>query len=155
MYGLNSRSQSSFPASSDKGKELNIASLKLTPEESSGGKNRALYRPPHLRKDSLNKRQPKVHDSVCLSDQEPSVTDFTSSDSDYSDADSSVKDADSIQSFKVRVATIVCLQVSILKFLFTAIFYFHSIWITHFSLRWLMGFMMFITIFMRVGASCQ
>ncbi|KAJ4839057.1 hypothetical protein Tsubulata_027630 [Turnera subulata] len=108
-YGLNSRPQVAFSTSTHK-KELYVASPKLTPEESKGGKYHGPYRPPHLRKDSLSKRQSIDHDSACLSDREPSVIDFSSSDSDYSDSDSSGKDTDSIQSFKVRVAAIGCIQ---------------------------------------------
>lgn len=117
VYGLSGRPQFTYPASGHKEKELSITSLNLFSEEPNK-KDHAPYRPPHLRKkDSLNMKQSKAQDSLCFSDHESSATEFTSSDSDCSDSDGLGKNTDSIQSSKVRVAAIVCIQVSIVKLL--------------------------------------
>lgn len=92
--------------------ELSLASLKSSLEEPKKT-DHIPYRPPHLRKrDSSNLKKNGARGSQDLSDQESSTLDFTSSDSDYSDSDGSMKDTESIQKSKVRVAAIVCIQVS-------------------------------------------
>ncbi|KAJ6753435.1 MALARIA ANTIGEN-RELATED [Salix purpurea] len=110
IYGINSRQQFTASPTVNKEKELSSASLKLNSKEPVR-KDNAPYRPPHLRKkDGVNMKQPKAQDPLCLSDHESSATDFMSSDSDCSDSDVSGKDTDGIQSSKVRVAAIVCIQ---------------------------------------------
>ncbi|XP_021667180.2 uncharacterized protein LOC110655247 isoform X3 [Hevea brasiliensis] len=110
VYGLTSRTEFSFLSSSHKEKELSEMHLKLTLKESRR-KDHAPYRPPHLRKkENINMKQPRTLDSLCIYDHESSATEFVSSDSDCSDSDGSVKDIESIQSSKVRVAAIVCIQ---------------------------------------------
>ncbi|KAF2313562.1 hypothetical protein GH714_011735 [Hevea brasiliensis] len=100
-------------SSSHKEKELSEMHLKLTLKESRR-KDHAPYRPPHLRKkENINMKQPRTLDSLCIYDHESSATEFVSSDSDCSDSDGSVKDIESIQSSKVRVAAIVCIQARI------------------------------------------
>ena len=109
VYGLNGRPQLTSPAVGQN--EFGI-SLNLTSEDPKR-KDHAPYRPPHLRKkDGLNSKQPKAQDSRNLSDHESSAVDFMSSDSDYSDSDGLPKDFDGVRSSRVRVAAIVCLQVS-------------------------------------------
>lgn len=110
IYGINSRQQFTASPAVNKEKELSLASLKLNSKEPVR-KDNTPYRPPHLRKkDSVYMKQPKAQDSLCLSDHESCATDFMSSDSDCSDSDVSGKDTDGIQSSKVRVAAIVCIQ---------------------------------------------
>ncbi|KAJ6313915.1 hypothetical protein OIU78_017547 [Salix suchowensis] len=110
IYGINSRQQFTASPTVNKEKELSLVSLKLNSKEPAR-KDNAPYRPPHLRKkDGVNMKQPKAQDPLCLSDHESSATDFMSSDSDCSDSDVSGKDTDGIQSSKVRVAAIVCIQ---------------------------------------------
>ncbi|WCJ26681.1 ARM repeat superfamily protein [Euphorbia peplus] len=106
-YGLSNKPLSTFPTGGLKENELSANHLNLTLKEPIR-KDRAPYRPPHLRKkDSMNTNQPKSLDSICISDRE---SDFTSSDSDCSDSDGMGKDTDTIQSSKVRVAAIQCIQ---------------------------------------------
>lgn len=115
VYGLTSRTEFSFLANSHEEKEFSKMRLKLTLEESVR-KDHAPYRPPHLRKkENISMKQPRIQDSVCIYDHESSATEFVSSDSDCSDNDGSVKDTESIQNSKVRVAAIVCIQVSFFK----------------------------------------
>lgn len=110
IYGINSRQQFTASPTVNKEKELSLASLKLNSKEPIR-KDNTPYRPPHLRKkDSVYMKQPKAQDSLCLSDHESCATDFMSSDSDCSDSDVSGKDTDGIQSSKVRVAAIECIQ---------------------------------------------
>ncbi|KAJ7015182.1 hypothetical protein NC653_004479 [Populus alba x Populus x berolinensis] len=110
IYGINTRQQFTASPAVNKEKELSLASLKLNSKEPVR-KDNTPYRPPHLRKkDSVYMKQPKAQDSLCLSDHESYATDFMSSDSDCSDSDVSGKDTDGIQSSKVRVAAIVCIQ---------------------------------------------
>lgn len=111
-YGFSSRTQFTRPVIGQKENELSLASLKSSLEEPKKT-NHSPYRPPHLRKrDGSNLKQNGDRGSQGLSDQESSTLDFTSSDSDYSDSDGSMKDTESIQKSKVRVAAIVCIQVS-------------------------------------------
>jgi hypothetical protein len=118
IYGINSRQQFTASPTVNKEKELSLASLKLNSKEPIR-KDNTPYRPPHLRKkDSVYTKQPKAQDSLCLSDHESCATDFMSSDSDCSDSDVSGKDTDGIQSSKVRVAAIECIQVNIIKLFF-------------------------------------
>ncbi|KAJ0049462.1 hypothetical protein Pint_14954 [Pistacia integerrima] len=108
IYGLNIRPQVKSPAVGNNMPDLLSHSLTL---EEPKKKDKTPYRPPHLRKqDGLNIKRPKAQDSRISADHESSTVDFTSSDSDYSDSDGSLKDPDSVQSSKVRVAAIVCLQ---------------------------------------------
>lgn len=93
VYGLNSRPQLTSPAIGHN--EQGGVSLNFYSEEPKK-KGRIPYRPPHLRKKY----------------SESSTVDFILSDSDYSDNDGSLKDTDSVQGSKVRVAALVCLQVS-------------------------------------------
>lgn len=107
VYGLTSRPQLTFPA---------VGHKEVSPNLTSEGPKKidhTLYRPPHLRKkDILNIKQPKAQDHWIFSDDDSNTMDFMSSDSDYSDSDGSIKDTDSVQGSKVRVAALVCLQVT-------------------------------------------
>ena len=109
-FGISSRSQLARPVTGQKESELSVASLKSGLEDSKPTV-RSPYRPPHLRKRDSSK-QIGARTSQGLSDQESSTLDFASSDSDYSDSDGSLNDTESIQKSKVRVAAIVCIQVS-------------------------------------------
>lgn len=109
VYGLNIRPQVTSPSVGNNMPDL--VSHSLTMEESKK-EDKTPYRPPHLRKKDLNIKWPKAQDSRISTDHETSTVDFTSSDSDYSDSDGSLKGPDCAQSSKVRVAAIVCLQVS-------------------------------------------
>ncbi|EEF43498.1 conserved hypothetical protein [Ricinus communis] len=110
IYGLAGRTLFKIPANHLKEKEFSAMCLKLTLEEPKR-KDHAPYRPPHLRKkESMHMKQPKAQDSLGFSDHESSSADFISSDSDCSDSDGAGKEIDSIQSSKVRVSAIVCIQ---------------------------------------------
>lgn len=110
VYGLTSRPQLTSVAVGHN--EQDLVSLNFTSQEPKK-KDNIPYRPPHLRKkDSLSIKQPKAQNYQVFSDHESSTVDFTSSDSEYSDSDGSLKDTDNVRSSKVRVAAIVCLQVS-------------------------------------------
>ncbi|XP_050227184.1 uncharacterized protein LOC126676898 [Mercurialis annua] len=110
IYGLTIKQLYILPACHLKEKDISTMHLKLTVEEPTR-KDRAPYRPPHLRqKDSLIMKQPKARDSLSFSDHESSTAESMSSDSDCSDSDGAAKETDSIQSSKVRVAAIVCIQ---------------------------------------------
>ena len=107
-YGLESRTQITYPAPGNQEKELHIMSKSSFDEPKKV--EHSPYRPPHLRKkDTSYMRQKKSQSS---SDHESSTVDFTSSDSDYSDSDGSVKESETVWHSKVRVAAIVCIQVS-------------------------------------------
>lgn len=107
-YGLESRTQITYPAPGNQEKELRIMSKSSFDEPKKV--EHSPYRPPHLRKkDTSYMRQKKSQSS---SDHESSTVDFTSSDSDYSDSDGSVKESETVWHSKVRVAAIVCIQVS-------------------------------------------
>ncbi|XP_065858384.1 uncharacterized protein [Euphorbia lathyris] len=106
-YGLSNKPRRTFPTGGLKENELSANHLKLTLKEPTK-KDHAPYRPPHLRKkDTINSEQPKSLDFLSISDSE---SDFASSDSDCSDSDGMGKDTDTIQSSKVRVAAIRCIQ---------------------------------------------
>ncbi|KAH9774781.1 DUF4042 domain-containing protein [Citrus sinensis] len=105
VYGLTSRPQFTFPAVGHKEVSPNL------PSEEPKKIDHTPYRPPHLRKkDRLNIKQSKPQDHRIFSDDDSFTMNFMSSDSDYSDSDGSIKDTDSVQSSKVRVAALVCLQ---------------------------------------------
>lgn len=107
VYGLTSRPQFTFPAVGHKEVSPNL------PSEEPKKIDHTPYRPPHLRKkDRLNIKQSKPQDHRIFSDDDSFTMNFMSSDSDYSDSDGSIKDTDSVQSSKVRVAALVCLQVT-------------------------------------------
>jgi len=76
--------------------------------------------------ETSNMKEKKAQNPQSFSDHESSTVYFTSSDSDYSDSDVLVKDSDTVQNSKVRVAAIVCIQVSSLHhfFLFSFIHFF-------------------------------
>lgn len=110
-YGLGSRTQLTDPAVGHQEKELHTVS-KLSLEEPKRV-DHSPYRPPHLRKmETSNIKEKKARNPQSFSDHESSTVYFTSSDSDYSDSDGLVKDSDTVQNSKVRVAAIVCIQVS-------------------------------------------
>ncbi len=110
-YGLESRTQHTYPADGNQDKELRIMSKSSLEEPKKV--DHSPYRPPHLRKkDTSNMKQKKAQNPQSFSDQESSMVDFTSSDSDYSDSDGSVKETETVRNSKVRVAAIVCIQVS-------------------------------------------
>ncbi|KAH9718798.1 DUF4042 domain-containing protein [Citrus sinensis] len=105
VYGLTSSPQFTFPAVGHKEVSPNL------PSEEPKKIDHTPYRPPHLRKkDRLNIKQSKPQDHRIFSDDDSFTMNFMSSDSDYSDSDGSIKDTDSVQSSKVRVAALVCLQ---------------------------------------------
>uniref|UniRef100_A0A2N9IEJ3 Integrase catalytic domain-containing protein n=1 Tax=Fagus sylvatica TaxID=28930 RepID=A0A2N9IEJ3_FAGSY len=109
-YGLESRTQHTYPADGNQDKELRIMSKSSLEEPKKV--DHSPYRPPHLRKkDTSNMKQKKAQNPQSFSDQESSMVDFTSSDSDYSDSDGSVKETETVRNSKVRVAAIVCIQV--------------------------------------------
>ncbi|XP_030951658.1 HEAT repeat-containing protein 6 isoform X2 [Quercus lobata] len=108
-YGLESRTQITYPAPGNQEKELRIMSKSSFDEPKKV--EHSPYRPPHLRKkDTSYMRQKKSQNSQSSSDHESSTVDFTSSDSDYSDSDGSVKESETVWHSKVRVAAIVCIQ---------------------------------------------
>lgn len=108
-YGLESRTQHTYPADGNQDKELRIMSKSSLEEPKKV--DHSPYRPPHLRKkDTSNMKQKKAQNPQSFSDQESSMVDFTSSDSDYSDSDGSVKETETVRNSKVRVAAIVCIQ---------------------------------------------
>jgi hypothetical protein len=110
-YGLSSRTQLTYPAVGHQEKELHIVSTSSLEEPNRV--DHSPYRPPHLRKmETSNMKEKKAQNPQSFSDHESSTVYFTSSDSDYSDSDVLVKDSDTVQNSKVRVAAIVCIQVS-------------------------------------------
>jgi hypothetical protein len=124
-YGLSSRTQLTYPAVGHQEKELHIVSTSSLEEPNRV--DHSPYRPPHLRKmETSNMKEKKAQNPQSFSDHESSTVYFTSSDSDYSDSDVLVKDSDTVQNSKVRVAAIVCIQVSSLHhfFLFSFILFF-------------------------------
>ncbi|XP_073224565.1 uncharacterized protein [Cicer arietinum] len=71
----------------------------------------SVYRPPHLRKrDCSNVKPNRARYSQCISDNETSTINVTSSDSDFSDGDGSAKESARGQNSRVRVAAIICIQ---------------------------------------------
>lgn len=73
----------------------------------------SVYRPPHLRKrDCSNVKPNRARYSQCISDNETSTINVTSSDSDFSDGDGSAKESARGQNSRVRVAAIICIQVN-------------------------------------------
>lgn len=107
-YGITSRPQLAFPASSQKEKEHSLKSLK-SPLEEPQRVEHGLYRPPHLRRrESSKKKQSRACNSQSLLDHDLSPL---SSDSEYSDTDGLIKDTDAVQKAKVRIAAIGCIQV--------------------------------------------
>ncbi|XP_075649880.1 uncharacterized protein LOC142620392 [Castanea sativa] len=108
-YGLESRTQITYPAPGNQEKEFRIMSKSSFDEPKKV--EHSPYRPPHLRKkDTSYMRQKKSQNSQSSSDHESSTVDFTSSDSDYSDSDGSIKESETVCHSKVRVAAIVCIQ---------------------------------------------
>jgi hypothetical protein len=110
-YGLSSRTQLTYPAAGHQEMELHTVSKSSLEEPKRV--DHSPYRPPHLRKmKTSNMKEKKAWNPQSFSDHESSMGYFTSSDSDYSDSDGLVKDSDTVQNSKVRVAAIVCIQVS-------------------------------------------
>ncbi|XP_042948175.1 HEAT repeat-containing protein 6 isoform X2 [Carya illinoinensis] len=110
-YGLNSRTQLTYPDVGHQQKDLHI--LNKTSLEEPKRVEPGPYRPPHLRKKEISNMKPKKSwNPQSSSDCESSLVDFMSSDSDYSDSDGFVQDTETVRKAKVRVAAIVCIQVS-------------------------------------------
>lgn len=111
-FGLTGPPQLSHSDVVHKDKHLNVKLSTLISGVSKNAKNTP-YRPPHLRKrDDLNTKQPVSCDWRRLSAHDSCSSDVISSDSDFSDSDGSVPDSYFAQSSKVRIAAIVCIQVS-------------------------------------------
>lgn len=110
-YGVSSRTQFRYPDVGHQEKKLHITSESSLEEPKRV--DCSPYKPPHLRrKDTLNMKQKKSWNPQSSSDCESSTVEFTSSDSDYSDSDGLVQDSETVRNSKVRVAAIVCIQVS-------------------------------------------
>lgn len=93
-------------------KDLNLKLSTLISGVSKNAKNTP-YRPPHLRKrDDLSTKLSVPCDWRRLSALDSASSDVISSDSDFSDSDGSTRDSYCAQSSKVRIAAIVCIQVS-------------------------------------------
>lgn len=111
-FGLTAPPQFSHSDVVHKDHELNVKLSTLISGVSMNAKNTP-YRPPHLRKrDDLNTKLPMSCDWPHLSAQDSTSSDVISSDSDFSDSDRSIRDSYCAQSSKVRIAAIVCIQVS-------------------------------------------
>lgn len=111
-FGLTGSPQLSHSDVVHKDKQLNVKLSTLISGVSKNAKNTP-YRPPHLRKrDDLNNKQPVSCDWQRLSAHDSGSSDVISSDSDFSDSDGSVRDSYCGESSKVRIAAIVCIQVS-------------------------------------------
>lgn len=95
----------------NQGKEPSLTSTKSSLEEPKK-ENHSAYRPPHMRRrENLNKKQANVQNSQSSMTAESLNCDLISSDSDH-DSDGPGRDADIIQNGKVRVAAILCIQVT-------------------------------------------
>lgn len=95
----------------NQGKEPSLTSTKSSLEEPKKD-NYSPYRPPHMRRrENLTKKQASVQNAQSSMAVEYLNCDSISSDSDH-DSDGPGRDADIIQNGKVRVAAILCIQVS-------------------------------------------
>lgn len=111
-FGLTGPPQFSRSDAVHKDKQLNVKLSTLVSGESKNAKNTP-YRPPHLRnRGGLNTKLPVSCDWRHMSAHDSASSDIISSDSDFSDSDYSVRDSYCAQSSKVRIAAIVCIQVS-------------------------------------------
>ncbi|KAK8464273.1 hypothetical protein PHAVU_011G167550 [Phaseolus vulgaris] len=110
VYGLSGRTLGTSLLVGHKEKELNSMSPKAS-RELLKKSDHGTYRPPHLRKrDCLNVKHGSVRHSQYMSDSESSTINVTSSDSEFSDGDGSANDSGRVQSSRVRVAAITCIQ---------------------------------------------
>lgn len=111
-FGLTGLPQFTHSDVVHKDKQSNAKLSTLISGVSKNAKNTP-YRPPHLRKrDDLNTKLPVSYDWRHLSAHDSASADVISSDSDFSDSDGSIRDSYCAQSSKVRIAAIVCIQVS-------------------------------------------
>lgn len=110
-YGLSGRTPSTLLVGHTK-KNLNYVIPKVHRDQLNKSDN-SVYRPPHLRKKDCSKVKPnRATYSQYISDSESSAINATSSDSDFSDGDGSANESARGQYSRVRVATIICMQVN-------------------------------------------
>ena len=112
MYGLCGRTPSTSLLIGREEKEPNLESPRASREQVNKS-NCSAYRPPHLRKrDCSNVKHERAWDSQHILDNESSTVNVTSSDSDFSDGDGSATESGRVQNSRVRVAALICIQVT-------------------------------------------
>ncbi|TKY46266.1 HEAT repeat-containing protein 6 [Spatholobus suberectus] len=110
IYGLSGRTPGACLLVDHEEKELNNMDPKASREQLNKS-DHSTYRPPHLRKrDCLNVKHNRARHSQCMSDNESSACNVTSSDSEFSDGDGSAKESGIGLNSRVRVAAITCIQ---------------------------------------------